>query len=111
MFGNIGKMMKMLGEMKTKIPEMQARLAASEYQAQAGDGAVIVTVNGKMQLTGLEINPDLFANEEVDAADVAEAIKSAVNDAQGQAAEAAKEAMSEVTGGMPLPPGLDTMLG
>jgi len=110
MFGNIGKMMKMLGDLKTRLPEMQARLAASEYRAQAADGAVVATVNGKMKLVDLEINPDLFANEEVEAADLAEAIKTAVNDAQEQAAEAAREAMSEVTGGMSLPPGLDTML-
>jgi len=110
MFGNIGAMMKMIGELKTKIPEMQAKLAASEYQGQAGDGAVTATVNGRLRLVDLAINPDLFANDEVDAADLAEAIKTAISDAQDQAAQAAKEAMSEVTGGMPLPPGLDTML-
>ena len=76
MFGDIGKMMKMVGELKTKIPEMQAKLAASEYQAQAGDGAVIATVSGKLKLVGLEINPNLFANDEVDAADLAQLLGS-----------------------------------
>ena len=40
MFGDIGKLMKLAGEMKKKMPEMQARLAASEYTAQAGGGPV-----------------------------------------------------------------------
>ena len=51
MFGDIGKMLKMVGEMKRKMPEMQAKLAASTYTAEAGGGAVAATVNGKVCLT------------------------------------------------------------
>ena len=110
MLGNLGKMMKMVGELKTRMPEMQAKLAASEYRAQAGEGAVAATVNGKMQLVGLEIDPEKLGPDEVDLAELADLIKAAVSTAQDEAAEAAREAMSELTGGMPLPPGLDSLM-
>lgn len=102
MFGNIGKMMKMAGEMKTKLPELKQRIAASEYTAGAGDGAVSVTVSGKMELLDLTIDQALLAGAEMDVEKLSELIKSAVAAAQQQANRAAKEAMKELTGGMDL---------
>ena len=100
MFGNIGKIMQLVSDMKTKMPEMKAKLEASTYTAQAGEGAVSVTVNGKLKLVDLTIDPA------VDVAMLEDYIKAAISTAQAQAAEAAEEAMKELTGGMDLPPGL-----
>ncbi|MFP4356426.1 MAG: YbaB/EbfC family nucleoid-associated protein [Phycisphaerae bacterium] len=108
MFGNIGKMMKLAGEMQQKMPEMQEKLANSSYSADAGGGAVTAIVNGKMQLTDLAIQPDVLAD--ADAAMIEDLIKAAISAAQTQAAQAAKEAMEELTGGMDIP-GLGGMLG
>lgn len=109
MFGNIGKMMKIAGEMKRKMPEMQAALAAAEYTAQAGGGAVTATVNGKMQLVDLKIDPEVLRDGELDTAMVEDLIKASVAAAQTKAAEAGAEAMRELTGGMDIP-GLDNMM-
>lgn len=106
MFGDIGRLMKMAGEMKTKLPEMRQKLAESEYTAGAGGGAVSATVNGKMQLTDLSIDADLLGDEQMDAEMLADLVKAAVAAAQQQAGEAAAEAMRELTGGMELPGGL-----
>ena len=106
MFGDIGKMLKMVGEMKRKMPEVQARLAAAEHTAESGDGAVKATVNGKMVLTGLEISPSAMTDAMNNPAVLADLIKSAVAAAQTQAADAAAAAMKELTGGIDLPPGL-----
>ena len=111
MFGNFGKMLSLLGEMKTRIPEMQARLATSEHSAEAGGGAVAATVNGKMQIVDVTISPEALADGEIDAEMLADMVKAAVAAAQDKAAEAARQAMQEITGGMDLPPGLDSMLG
>ena len=89
MFGDIGKMLKMVGEIKRKMPEMQARLASSEYTAQSGGGAVKATVNGKMTLVGLEIAPAAMSDALNDPAVLADLVKSAVASAQTQAAAAA----------------------
>ena len=77
MLGNFGKMMKMAAEMKTRLPEMQQRLAESEYTAESGGGAVSATVSGKMQLTELKIAPDVLDDEAMDAEMLADVIKAA----------------------------------
>lgn len=106
MFGDIGKLMKMAGEMKRRMPEMQAKLAASEYTAQAGGGAVSATVNGKLALVSLSIQPGAIQDASDDAGLLEDMVKAAIASAQNQASEAAAAAMKEITGGMELPPGL-----
>ena len=103
MFGNLAKMMKLAGEMKTKMPELQAKLAASEYTAEAGGGAVRATVSGKLQLVDLKIDKSVLADDDVDASMLEDLIKAAVSSAQTDAAEAAKQAMTELTGGIEIP--------
>ena len=110
MFGNMGKIMKLASEMKTKLPEMQADLAKAEHTAEAGGGVVSATVNGKMQIVGLTIAPEVLTDEAMDAEMLADLIKAAVGSAQQQAAVAAQEAMQELTGGMEIP-GLGGLLG
>ncbi|HAU37605.1 MAG TPA: YbaB/EbfC family nucleoid-associated protein [Phycisphaerales bacterium] len=102
MFGNLGKMMKIAGEMKTKLPEMQAKLAASEFSAEAGGGAVRATVNGKLMVTDVTIDPAVLSDGELDAEMLGDLVKAAVAAAQAQAAQAAKAAMDELTGGLDL---------
>ena len=102
MFGNFGKMMKLASELKTKLPEMKERLASTEYPAEAGGGAVGATVNGRLEIVDLRINPDLLADETVDAEMLADLVRAAVAAAQARAAEAAQQAMLELTGGMDL---------
>ena len=109
MFGNLGKMMKVASELKTKMPEMQARLAASEFTAETGGGVVTATVNGKFALVGIQIKPEVLADGELDCEMLEELIKAAVGAAQAKAAEAAAEAMQELTGGMDIP-GLSGMM-
>ena len=107
MFGNLGKMMQLAGKLKTELPAMKERLANSTYQAEAGGGAVTATVNGKMQIVDLAFSADVVADG--DGAMLADLVKAAVSAAQAQAAQAAAEAMRELTGGMDLP-GMEGML-
>ncbi len=108
MFGDIGKMMKMFGEMKTRMPEMQEQLASSKYTSSAGGGVVSATVSGKLELIDVSIDPKVLA--EGDVGMLEDLVKAAVSAAQHQAAQAAQEAMKELTGGMNLP-GMDGLLG
>ncbi len=112
MFGNMGKLLKLAGEIRTKLPELKARLAATEYTAQAGGGVVRATVTGDMTLVDLKIDQGFLS--EGDPASRAEmledTIKAAVSAAQQKAAKAAAEAMKELTGGAQLP-GLEGLLG
>jgi DNA-binding protein YbaB len=103
MFGDIGKMLKLAGEMKTKLPEMQARLAASKYTAAAGGGAARATVNGKGALVELWIDPAALRDPQMTADMLADVVKAAITAAQEQATLASQQAMKELTGGMEIP--------
>ena len=107
MFGDLGKIMKVVGELKTKLPEMKETLAASRYSADTGGGTVTVTVNGRMELTDLKISEQLLKDN--DPAMLEDLIKAAVSAAQAKATTAAAAAMKEITGGMDIP-GLSGLL-
>jgi DNA-binding YbaB/EbfC family protein len=64
-----------------------------------------VTLNGKGDLRGLKIDKSLVDPEDVEVLE--DLIVAAFNDAKAKADEASKEKMSEVTGGLKLPPGLN----
>jgi nucleoid-associated protein EbfC len=106
--GNLGKMMQVASEMKTKMPELQKKLAESEYTAEAGGGAVRATVSGKLQIRDVKIDPAVLEDGDVEMLE--DLVKAAVSAAQANAAEAAAEAMKELTGGMEIP-GMSDMLG
>jgi hypothetical protein len=108
MLGNIGKMMKLVGQLKTRLPEMQKKLDEGKFTASAGGGVVKATVTGKMRIVGIKLDKDLLAD--VDYEVLEDLIKAAVAAAQEEAADAAKAAMKELTGGVEIP-GLSGMLG
>jgi hypothetical protein len=107
MFGDIGKMMQLAGRLKKELPAMKEKLAEAQYTAEAGGGAVAATVNGRLQISDLSVDPALMA--EADAEMLADLVKAAVAAAQARATEAASEAMKELTGGMTLP-GMDDLI-
>ena len=106
MLGDFGKIVKLVGEMKRKMPEMQGKLARNEYTGEAG-GVVTATVNGRMELVDIKIDPQVLTNG--DAEMLADLIKAAVSSAQQEATTAAQQALAELTGGMNIP-GLDAMI-
>ena len=109
MFGDLGKIMQVVGTLKKKLPEMKEQLALAEFTADAGGGVVSATVNGKLAMVDLKISPAALADENINADMLADLIRAAVMSAQDQAGDAAKKAMAELTGDMGLP-GLDEML-
>jgi len=102
MFGDIGKLMKLAGQMKRRMPELQEQLAGTEFTAEVGGGAVEATVNGKLAIRGIKIDPSLLSGGEVDVGIVEDMVKSAVAAAQDKAAAAAAAAMRELTAGLPM---------
>jgi DNA-binding YbaB/EbfC family protein len=102
MFGDLGKIMKMAGQMKSKMPEIQQKLADAQFTAQSG-GAVTATVNGKMELVDVKIDRDAIGDLAGDLEMLEDLIRTAVSAAQAKAAHAATEAMKELTGGIDIP--------
>lgn len=107
--GNLGDMAKMLAkaqEIQTKMQELQERLETIEVTGVAGAGMVRATSTAKGKLTALEIDPSLMGSgSDEDRQVLQDLVVAAVSDAQGKAAERAREEMQELSEGLPLPPG------
>ncbi len=101
---NIMQMMKQAQEIQGKIQEVQQELANQEIEGSSGAGLVTVRMNGKGELRGLNVDPSLLKADEVDVME--DLIIAAHTDAKAKVETLMAEKMQDVTGGLPLPPGL-----
>lgn len=101
---DIMKMMKQASQLQSKMQQMQQDLAALEVEGQSGGGMVTVRVNGKFDTRGIKIDPSLLKPE--DAEMLEDLIIAALSDAKAKAESEIQAKMQEVTGGLPLPPGM-----
>lgn len=101
---NLGKILKQAQELPAKMAVMQEKLAELEVTGAAAGGMVRVTLNGKGEAKKLSIDPSVVKAE--DTSLLEDLILAAFHAAKAEQAEAAREMMSEVTGGLPLPPGM-----
>ena len=101
---NLGKRMKQAQEFQGKMAAMQEQLAELEISGNAGGGLVQVTVNGKGEARKLKIDPSLAGGDDPEMLE--DMILAAFNDAKAKVDQTVREKMSELTGGLPLPPGM-----
>ena len=97
-------MMKKAQEMQAKMGQMQEELAKAEIVGSAGGDLVEVTLSGKGDMRGLKIDTSLIKDGDVEI--IEDLIMAAHGDAKRRVEEASKEKMSEMTAGLPLPPGM-----
>ena len=98
------KMMQKAQEIQGRMQQFQEELARLEMEGQSGGGLVKVTLNGKMEARAVKIDPSLIKPEEAEMLE--DLILAAFQDAKGRVEATMQEKMKEVTGGLPLPPGL-----
>jgi DNA-binding YbaB/EbfC family protein len=98
--------MPLLTGLKERVEAVKEQAAASRYEGQAGGGLVRVTCTGGMELTALEIGPTVQVATDADRALLEDLIRAATNDALRKAREGLREGLSDVAGGLPIPPGL-----
>ncbi|MDF1545645.1 MAG: YbaB/EbfC family nucleoid-associated protein [bacterium] len=101
MKGNMGNMMKQVQKMQEKMARLQEELEQMEVEGSSGGGMVKVTANGKGDVTGLTIDPEVVDPEDVEM--LQDLILAAVSQAKEKSQEAQTEQMSEVTGGLNIP--------
>lgn len=104
MMRNLGGMMKKVQEMQARMAELQTEMENRQFTATSGGGAVSVTLTGKGRVLYVSITPDACDPEDTETLE--DMIKSAMNKAKDEADKAMAEAMAQLTGGLPLPPGL-----
>ena len=96
--GSMNNMLKQAQRMQRQMEETSKELESKEYTAQAGGGAVSVTVTGKKELKNVVISPEAADPEDVET--LQDMIVAAANEAMKQAEEDSKESMSRFTGGL-----------
>ncbi|MBN1491626.1 MAG: YbaB/EbfC family nucleoid-associated protein [Phycisphaerae bacterium] len=104
--GDLAGLLKQAKQMKSQMEQMQAELEKKTFEADAGAGLVVATVNGKSDLTDIRIDPK--ATEDVEMLE--DLVKAAVAAAAAKARDAVKDEMAKLTGGLNLP-GLGGLLG
>jgi nucleoid-associated protein EbfC len=97
-------LMKQATQLQTKMQEMQAELDQITVEGVAGGGMVAVTLSAKGDLKGVRIDPSLIKPEEKEI--IEDLLVAAHADARRKAETLLQEKMQNLTGGLPLPPGL-----
>jgi hypothetical protein len=95
---NLGKMMKDLQKMQTK---MQEEIDQLEIESASGGGVVTARMNGKKQLLSLKLAPEAITPEDTDLME--DLITAAVNEAGRQVDEAVERLTQGMTAGLNLP--------
>ncbi|MEM7775622.1 MAG: YbaB/EbfC family nucleoid-associated protein [Pseudomonadota bacterium] len=97
-------MMKQVQEMQARMQAVQAELADMDVAGESGGGLVRVTMSGKADIKAIKIDPSLAKPDETEILE--DLLMAAVADAKAKAEAATQEKMQDVTGGLPIPPGL-----
>jgi hypothetical protein len=101
---NLGQMLKQAQEMQSRMAELQTRLAEVEMTGSSGGGMVQVTLNGKGEMRKVKIDKSLIVPDEAEVLE--DLIVAATNDAKGRVEAHVAQEMSQLTGGLQLPPGM-----
>ena len=100
---NLGQMMIQAQEMQSKMTEMQDKLSEMEVTGSSGAGMIEVTLTGKSDVRKIKIDPSLIDPSDPEVLE--DLIVAAFNDAKSKVEARVNEKMSEMTGGLQLPPG------
>jgi nucleoid-associated protein EbfC len=97
-------LMKQAAELKSKMEAMQAELDQIEVEGISGGGLVTVKLSGKGEMKSVKIDHSLIKPQEKEI--VEDLIVAAHADARRKAEILLQDKMKNVTGGLPLPPGM-----
>lgn len=97
-------MMKQVKQMQERMQVVQAELEELEVEGQSGGGLVKVTLNGKGEMRKVQIDPSLMKPDESEILE--DLIVAATSDAKSKVEAQVQDKMADVTGGLPLPPGM-----
>ena len=95
---------KQASQLQAKMQALQAELDAIEVEGSAGGDLVKVRLTAKGELKSVSIDASLWKPEEREIAE--DLIVAAHADARRKAEGLLQDKMKELTGGLPLPPGL-----
>jgi len=98
-------LMKQAAQLQSKMEALQAELDTIEVEGVAGGGVVAVTLTAKGDMKGVRVDPSLMKPEEKEILE--DLLVAAHADAKKKSENVMQEKMKQLTGGLPLPPGLN----
>ena len=98
---NIQQLARQAQKLQDDMEAASKELETKEYEAPAGGGAVKVTVTGKMELTKVEISPEVVDPEDVEM--LSDLVMAAANEAIRAAAKEKEDKMETISGGLNIP--------
>lgn len=98
-------MMKQAAQLQAKMKALQAELDTIEVEGVAGGGIVAVTLTAKGDMKGVRIDDSLMKADEKEILE--DLLVAAHADAKKKSESVMQEKMKQLTGGLPLPPGLN----
>jgi DNA-binding YbaB/EbfC family protein len=94
--------MQQAQKMQDNFKKAQEELAIIEVLGESGGGLITILMTGKREVRKVSIDPSLLGDDRDMLEDL---VAAAINDAVHKVNKMKKEKMSDVTAGMPLPPG------
>ena len=105
MMRNVAGMMKKVQDMQSRMENLQAELEAQRFSASANNDYVIATVTGSGVLHAVKINRSVVDPDNTEILE--DLICLATRNAQAAASAEKARLMRDITGGLPLPPGMN----
>ena len=99
---DINNLMQQAQAMQEKMKKMQDEAANSEVVGESGAGLVKVTMNGRHDVKGVDIDTSLMSEDKELLEDL---LAAAVNDAVRRVEKQQQDNMQNMEGGFPFPPG------
>ena len=93
---NMNAMIRQAQKLQEEAAELQADLDAREYDISAGGGMVKLKINGKHEVLGIEISPDIVDPDDVET--LSDMITAAVNEGIKRVDETNSKEMGKLTG-------------
>jgi len=104
--GNLTGLLKQAKQLQENLQRAQQALASQVYEADAGGGLVRASVNGRLELVSVKIDPKATDDVEM----LEDLVRAAIGSAQAKARQGAQAHLAQLTGGLNLP-GLADLLG
>ena len=98
----LGNIMQQAQKMQEDFKKAQEELSQMQVLGESGGGLVTILMTGKREARKVTIDASLLADDKDMLEDL---VAAAINDAVTKVANMKKEKMTDITAGLPLPPG------